>query len=231
MDRKEKIQNLIDKRCSYQQIGILLGISRQRVHQIITGYKSTWSIKEKEKKEINKRKTKRRIEVYKRLGINTKGLGAFEGREFTREVVRKRDNWICQFCKKKLEKGQRKFDVHHLDCDSKKSKQYDKIFEVKNMITLCHECHLNIKEHKRKMSKIAKKRGFGKWNKGRKLSEETKRKLSEANKGKKLSEETKRKLSEANKGKKLSEEHKKKISLALLGKPGGMLGKKLDKVF
>ena len=54
--------------------------------------------------------------------------------------------------------------------------------------------------------------------KGKKLSEETKKKLSEAHTGKKLSEETKKKMSEFNKGKVLSEEHKKKISEANKGK-------------
>lgn len=57
--------------------------------------------------------------------------------------------------------------------------------------------------------------------KGKRLSEDVRKKISEANKGKLLSEETKKKLSEAhkgksswNKGKCLSEEHKKKISKA-----------------
>lgn len=55
------------------------------------------------------------------------------------------------------------------------------------------------------------------YNKGRKKSEETRKKLSEAAKGKHLSEEHKRKISEGNKGKhkggyKLSEDHKRKLS-------------------
>lgn len=49
-------------------------------------------------------------------------------------------------------------------------------------------------------------------NKGKKLSEETKKKMSESKKGKRRSEETKLKLSKANKGKRLSEETKKKLS-------------------
>jgi hypothetical protein len=73
-------------------------------------------------------------------------------------------------------------------------------------------------EHKRKLS-IAQK--------GKKFSEETKRKLSDANKGQVpwnkgktgvYTEETKKKMSDANKGKNLSEEHKKKISESLKGK-------------
>ena len=45
--------------------------------------------------------------------------------------------------------------------------------------------------------------------KGRKLSEETRKKMSEAQKGRKHSEESKKKMSEAKKGKKPSEETKK----------------------
>ena len=55
-------------------------------------------------------------------------------------------------------------------------------------------------------------------NKGKKLSEETKKKLSEANKGKKLPEETKRKMSEAAKGKHLTEKTKNKMSKAAKGR-------------
>lgn len=51
--------------------------------------------------------------------------------------------------------------------------------------------------------------------KGRKASEETKRKISETLKGHKLSDEAKRKISEANKRRKLSESTKKKISESL----------------
>ena len=61
--------------------------------------------------------------------------------------------------------------------------------------------------------------------KGKKMSEETKRKLSVANKGKikgptgkKMSEETKRKISESKKGKKHTLEAKKKISEAGKGR-------------
>ena len=56
------------------------------------------------------------------------------------------------------------------------------------------------------------------WNKGKKLSEETKRKMSESHKGIKHSEEAKRKISEAKKGIKYSDERNEKISEALKGK-------------
>lgn len=71
-------------------------------------------------------------------------------------------------------------------------------------------------ETKKRMSESGK----GK-NKGKKRSEETKRRISETNKGRKLSEKTKRRISEAQSGKKLSEEHKRKISEAQKGKYKG----------
>jgi hypothetical protein len=50
------------------------------------------------------------------------------------------------------------------------------------------------------------------FNKGRKFSEETKKKMSEGQKGRKHSEETKIKIGLYNKGKNLLKEHKVKIS-------------------
>ena len=74
---------------------------------------------------------------------------------------------------------------------------------------------LTIREHN------AFKKGKPGPNKGKKFSEEARRKMSEAkkgkpsnHKGKKLSEEARKKLREANKGKKLSEETKRKMSVA-----------------
>lgn len=55
-------------------------------------------------------------------------------------------------------------------------------------------------------------------NKGKHLSDETRRKISEVNKGKKLSEEHRRKLSEVNKGKTHSEEWNRKTGEAHKGK-------------
>ena len=54
-------------------------------------------------------------------------------------------------------------------------------------------------------------------NKGKHLSDYTRRKLSEVNKGKKLSEEHRRKLSEVKKGKPHSEEWRRKIGEAHKG--------------
>jgi hypothetical protein len=73
------------------------------------------------------------------------------------------------------------------------------------------------------------------WNKGKKYSDEFKKKLSEAHKGKKVSEETKQKLREVSlrngnkppswKGKKLTEEHIRHCREAKLGIKNPMFGK------
>ena len=55
-------------------------------------------------------------------------------------------------------------------------------------------------------------------NKGKKFSDEHRKKLSEAKKGKFLSEEHRRKISEAKKGKVRSEDTRMKISAAIKGK-------------
>lgn len=57
----------------------------------------------------------------------------------------------------------------------------------------------------------------GKKNKGRKMSEEAKKKISESTKGKVVTKETRKKISDANKGKPKSEEHKQKLSESKMG--------------
>ena len=68
--------------------------------------------------------------------------------------------------------------------------------------------------------------------KGKKMSEEQKRKIGEANKGgtswskgKKFSDEHRRRLSESKKGKKLSDEHRRKLSEAMMGVKRGPYNK------
>jgi len=61
--------------------------------------------------------------------------------------------------------------------------------------------HKSLSEkHKKNLSRVAKRIGIGKWNKGNKMSEEAKRKISLSKTGKSRSEETKRKISESHKG-------------------------------
>ncbi len=73
------------------------------------------------------------------------------GRDYTRELVRQRDGRICQMCGKSWEFGMRRFDVHHLyECGSK-SKAYDRVKDIDDMITYCHKCHLGLESVTRKM--------------------------------------------------------------------------------
>lgn len=78
------------------------------------------------------------------------GISQMKGRERTRMLARIRDKFTCQDCglvrtpktAKKINK--RLFDIHHLKgkC-GKKSRGYDKISDLKRLITLCHKCHFN----------------------------------------------------------------------------------------
>jgi hypothetical protein len=78
----------------------------------------------------------------------------YGGREFTRDKIRQRDNYTCQICGKVWQKGQRRFDVHHIDCIKEKTRQCDNYeLEKDNMITLCHKCHFNLPEHRNVMTK------------------------------------------------------------------------------
>lgn len=61
--------------------------------------------------------------------------------------------------------------------------------------------------------------------KGKRMTEETKKKMSLARIGIKLSDETKRRLSEALKGKKFSEQHKQNISKEKIGEKNPFYGK------
>jgi len=69
------------------------------------------------------------------------------GRDYIREKIRIRDKHTCQICKKKWRKG-RRFDIHHKDCDKKKTRGYDSLKNEDNLITLCHKCHMNLEDHK-----------------------------------------------------------------------------------
>ena len=77
--------------------------------------------------------------------------------------------------------------------------------------------HTSLHRKGKKLSEEARKKMSGA-RKGKKRSEETKKKISETMKGKHISEETKKKMSETHKGKKLSEEQKKKIAETNKGK-------------
>lgn len=93
---------------------------------------------------------------------------------------------------------------------------------------LCRSCAQKGRKHseetKKKMSESQK--GEKNHSYGKHLTEEHKRKLSEANKGKTVSEVTRGKLSVASKGRCLSEETKRKLSIALSGENSPNYGRK-----
>lgn len=140
---------------TYQKIGKMFDVSRQRIHQIITGYKSPKKyLKLKLNKIIEKDIIPSSYSELKRQGL--------EGREYKREQIRIYFNHTCQniFCNKKWKKGQRRFDVHHLSCSQKDTKKYDagKLKDIINSVTLlCHKCHKNIPEHIKAMIEASKR--------------------------------------------------------------------------
>ncbi len=71
-------------------------------------------------------------------------------------------------------------------------------------------------ETRRKMSEANK--GRIPWNKGKTISDETKKKISDSQKGRKFSKETKRKISESKKGHEVSVEIRRKLSESLKGR-------------
>jgi len=104
----------------------------------------------------NKKKYRGKIKDPNALSNLFPQFKKLEGREYNREKIRIRDKHTCQICGKNWEDGQRRFDVHHIDCIKEKTRQYDTLKEWDNLITLCHKCHLNLPEHKKTM-KNAKK--------------------------------------------------------------------------
>lgn len=80
---------------------------------------------------------------------------------------------------------------------------------VENLRWVTREENMNNPLTKEKMSEI--NRGENNPMYGKKISEETKKKISESLKGREVSEETKKKISESNKGRTKSENHKNKL--------------------
>jgi hypothetical protein len=110
------------------------------------------------------------------------------------QEVKERDGYECKICKAKD-----KLHAHHI---IPRKKDVSLWYDISNGITLCSRCH-------------AKTEGF---QKGHKLSEESRTRLSEKlkgrkswNSGKKLTKEHIKKLRESHLGKKLSEETKSKL--------------------
>lgn len=171
--RKQIIQELREKAVSYKKIGELLGISRQRVHQILTGYISPFAKRLEEEQKKRAAEAQKRVNalivkiIHKKIpkGVSLSSItGIHQGsRDQLRELIRIRDNHTCQLCNKKWKKGKRRFDVHHNgdDIDGKTPDMTVDNLDRKNidrMITLCHKCHLNLYMTTKKMREGKKKK-------------------------------------------------------------------------
>ena len=141
---------------TFRQIGDAVNLSHEHCRFIFNNkpIKKKKYVKKTKKKRIAKSKPPKKI-------INgkhpyTSFVGYFidepswrmQGRERVRFLVRLRDNMTCRSCSKVWEKGERHFDVHHLNgvCGQKSTK-YDRLDEMDGLITLCHKCHFNHPEH------------------------------------------------------------------------------------
>lgn len=142
IDRKQTIKNLLDKGWTYQQIGDFLGLSRQRIHQVYTGYHSP----------ANNPKPTKCIPIEWIPAELNGSDGRLSGRDYLSEIVRRRDNHTCQICGKIWKKGERKLDVHHIDEENENNPSYANYKKFDRMITLCHKCHLNLGTIRKKMS-------------------------------------------------------------------------------
>lgn len=74
------------------------------------------------------------------------------GRDYTRELARQRDNRTCQWCGKVWILGQRRLDIHHIVGCGLKSREYDRVEDLANLITYCHRCHMNLHSVRQKIS-------------------------------------------------------------------------------
>jgi 5-methylcytosine-specific restriction endonuclease McrA len=126
-----------NKGLSFEFIGSIHNMTRQRAQQIYVEHKDDYSPKH------------RPLKYGKILDVT--------GRDYTRELVRMRDGYKCQKCGKQWKDGERRLDVHHKDCDKEKSRGYDSVQSMNDMITLCHKCHLNLPQHIKAMEKAHEK--------------------------------------------------------------------------
>ena len=163
-DRKQIIKNLIKREFSYQKIGKFLGISKQRVHQILNNNRRQRRFKLLP--NLNRFQNSYLYKVLKEkyspteiwhLWKKNPQLKRLNGTDFLSEIVRIRDDKTCQICGKIWEKG-RKFDIHHIKKEDENNHTYANYKKFDEMITLCHKCHLNLKHIREKMHKNRKKK-------------------------------------------------------------------------
>lgn len=158
MNPKQFIEECRQKRMTFAAIGKLVGVSRQRIHQIHSGYKSH---------RIPLFVSNYSLPPNRNYPISTIDISSFNGEknpitegsmDKIREYVRMRDKRTCQICGKIWKEGQRRFDVHHLDEEKESTRNcfWDRE-HMDRMTTLCHKCHLNLDSVKKKMSAAQRK--------------------------------------------------------------------------
>ena len=146
--RQQELMLLRKNGYSLQAIGDIYHISRQRVYQIInTDYNKP--------PKRNKYEGISDEETDMPLSDRYPQLRRLRGRGYGRELVRIRDNQICQQCGKIWKGGENRFDVHHEDFDKEKTQKYDPRKEFYNLVTLCHYCHMQIHKQNRAKKKLS----------------------------------------------------------------------------
>jgi hypothetical protein len=153
--RRNSFIKLYKSGLTLQAIGDSAGLSRERVRQIIS-------------RPLLRRKVE--VKDCRICGSLFKEFeGALycevcrprlEGRERTRWLVRLRDGLKCRACDVKWKEGSRAFDVHHLKglC-GKRSRKYDSVKAMDDLVTLCHKCHLTQHITRRRMRTAKTKNG------------------------------------------------------------------------
>lgn len=66
-----------------------------------------------------------------------------------REIIRERDNYICQECGVHQEEIGRKLDIHHIDYNKENC-------NLKNLISLCRICHIKTNSNRKYWEKYFK---------------------------------------------------------------------------
>lgn len=114
---------------------------KQNLRKSHIGYKQS----EKHKKKIGKAnkgiKRPAGKKHYNWMGGSSKEPYAFEFNKKLKEQIKKRDNYICQLCRKtqkeQLQEIRQKLTIHHIDYNKNNCKE-------NNLITLCHGCNSKV---------------------------------------------------------------------------------------
>lgn len=109
---KQEISILRGKGLTFRKIGEMMGISRQRVHQLYSGYKYS------PPRTIKKK---------------------FITPDIVRYNIIVRDKFRCYICKYKGTWRDRKLIVHHKDKSGSSENQNN---SPENLVTLCNSCHV-----------------------------------------------------------------------------------------